>query len=105
MSNKKIVSPFDAKKPVFIQRLDHLQEVIKGFQVSLMQKDYMDSFNNFYITYLLERIVEALAESDSKIDPQDFFSKHAAAAEAKFLKSIEDAKKREAEASENPSKD
>jgi hypothetical protein len=100
----RIVSPHQQSPKNKTQaRLDHLQNILHGFQQSLIYKDQKDHLNNNFNLYILERIVETLAEGKLiKETPKEFFEKHSAA----FEKAIKESRdKAEAEAAKKAAPD
>lgn len=97
----KIIKPGQKNKPLFLQRLDYLQGIMAGFERSLIQKDIIHDWQNFYAIFLIERIVEAIADPTLVKTPQEFFTTQAEAAKVKYDEIMERAKKKADEAKED----
>jgi hypothetical protein len=99
----RIISPHQQSPKNKTQaRLDHLQQILQGFQQSLIYKDQKDHLNNNFNLYILERIVETLAEEKLiKETPKEFFENHSATFE-KAIKENRDRLEAEAAKKENP---
>ena len=87
----RIVSPHEVGPKNKTQaRLDYIQQVLAGFQQSLIYKDQRDHFNSAYTLYMIERLVEILSEAKILAEtPQEFFNRNSSEFQAKVKADME----------------